>query len=103
MSINNNPYELYKLLPKTNCGRCLLPSCLAFAAAVIRGHLRPDACPDLARETLLFAKRCEEPWRQLADEHGEDYFALLTMFGAQQVEPASKEREVDDARRIYTF
>lgn len=190
--LNNNPYELYKLLPRDNCGRCLLPSCMAFAAAVIRGDKKPADCPGLEAAVLarleeelqprrgleaeqqdsaaelqarvaeldfaalapkvgaclkgerlavpclgkdfyieadgrissqchvnpwiqlpllrylllcrgaaptgewlpfaalkegqagaaLFAKRCEEPLRRLADEYGEAFFDLLTMFGA---------------------
>jgi hypothetical protein len=34
-------------LPGTNCGKCLLPSCLAFAAALVAGRLKPADCPDL--------------------------------------------------------
>ena len=32
------PIELYKKLPKTNCGDCGHPSCLAFATQVRDGH-----------------------------------------------------------------
>ncbi|MGV1098035.1 DUF3786 domain-containing protein [Thiovibrio sp. JS02] len=42
-----NPLEIYKILPRTNCGKCLLPSCLAFAAAVAGGGKRLADCPDL--------------------------------------------------------
>ena len=42
-----NPLEIYKILPKTNCGKCLLPSCLAFAAAVIEGRKKLRDCPEL--------------------------------------------------------
>lgn len=42
-----SPLEIYKLLPKTNCGRCLLPSCLAFAAAVAAGRRKLPECPGL--------------------------------------------------------
>lgn len=38
------PLAIYKLLPKTNCGRCLLPSCLAFAAAVVAGDKKIRDC-----------------------------------------------------------
>ena len=41
------PHELYRKLPQTNCGRCLVPSCLAFAAAVVKGRKRPEECPYL--------------------------------------------------------
>ncbi len=45
-----SPLAIYKLLPKTNCGRCLLPSCLAFAAAVVAGSKKLAACPGLEPE-----------------------------------------------------
>ncbi len=45
------PLEIYKVLPQTNCGRCLVPSCLAFAAAVVQGSKRFIDCPYLAKET----------------------------------------------------
>jgi len=40
-----NPFDIYKLLPQTNCGECTLPNCLAFSAAVIKGHKHLDDCP----------------------------------------------------------
>jgi hypothetical protein len=42
-----NPLELYKLLEKTNCKQCLLPSCMAFAVAVVQGRKKLAACPHL--------------------------------------------------------
>lgn len=47
-----SPLAIYKALPKTNCGRCLLPTCLAFAAAVVTGQKKLTACPDLAPELI---------------------------------------------------
>jgi Domain of unknown function (DUF3786)/Putative Fe-S cluster len=44
------PLEIYKVLEKSNCKRCMLPSCLAFAAAVIGGQKRLDDCPFLSDE-----------------------------------------------------
>lgn len=32
-----NTIELYKRLPKTNCGRCSAKACLPFALSVIKG------------------------------------------------------------------
>lgn len=45
MSPEKNPLALYKLLPGTNCGQCFLPSCLAFAAAVVSGSRKMTDCP----------------------------------------------------------
>jgi len=45
-----NPFDIYKMLPQTNCGECALPNCLAFSAAVIKGHKKPADCPYLKKE-----------------------------------------------------
>lgn len=71
MSVTNNPYQLYKLLPGDNCRQCHLPSCMAFAAAVIRGEKPPAACPRLEREVLARLEAELTPRRSLADEQEE--------------------------------
>jgi hypothetical protein len=43
--------EIYRYLAKTNCGRCQLPSCLAFAAAVRAGQKKLSDCPLLDQNT----------------------------------------------------
>lgn len=47
-----NPLEIYKLLPKTNCGSCYVPTCLAFAAAIIKGDKQLADCPGLAPDVI---------------------------------------------------
>ncbi len=47
--------EIYKQLPKKNCGECGTPTCLAFAMALAAGKGALDSCPyvsDAAREAL---------------------------------------------------
>ncbi len=47
--------EIYKQLPKKNCGECGTPTCLAFAMALAAGKGSLDSCPyvtDAAREVL---------------------------------------------------
>ena len=47
--------QIFKLLPKTNCGECGVPTCLAFAMNLASGKAELDACPyvsDEAREQL---------------------------------------------------
>lgn len=39
--------EIYKLLPKTNCGKCGLPSCFGFAAKLATHQASPADCPDM--------------------------------------------------------
>ena len=41
---------IYRKLPQTNCAKCLLPSCLAFAAALIAGRKKVRDCPNLMPE-----------------------------------------------------
>ncbi len=41
------PLDIFKLLPKTNCGKCGRPTCMAFAAAIASGETDPDSCPAL--------------------------------------------------------
>ncbi|MCI5124821.1 MAG: Fe-S cluster protein, partial [Candidatus Electrothrix sp. AR5] len=47
MAALKTPLEVYKLLNKSNCRKCMLPSCLAFAAAVIQGQKKLSDCPEL--------------------------------------------------------
>jgi acetyl-CoA decarbonylase/synthase complex subunit gamma len=47
--------QIFKMLPKTNCGECGVPTCLAFAMNLASGKAELDACPyvsEEARETL---------------------------------------------------
>ena len=50
--------EIYKQLPKKNCGECGVPTCLAFAMALSSGKATLDTCPhvtEAAREALASA------------------------------------------------
>lgn len=42
--------QIYKLLPKTNCGECGVPTCLAFAMSLAAGKAELSACPDVSEE-----------------------------------------------------
>ena len=47
--------QIFKMLPKTNCGECGVPTCLAFAMNLASAKAELDACPyvsDEAREKL---------------------------------------------------
>jgi acetyl-CoA decarbonylase/synthase, CODH/ACS complex subunit gamma len=43
--------EIFKLLPKTNCGKCGVPTCLAFAMQLAAGKAELTACPTVSEET----------------------------------------------------
>src|SRR3989304_5167316 len=50
--------DIYKILPKTNCGECGVPTCLAFAMQLATKKAGIDACPyasDDAKATLAGA------------------------------------------------
>lgn len=58
--------QIFKLLPKTNCGECKFPTCLAFAMALASAKAELEACPyvaDDAKEQLSDASA--PPIRQL--------------------------------------
>jgi hypothetical protein len=46
-----NPLSIYKLLPKTNCRDCALPSCMAFAHALLSQDITLDACAHLTEQS----------------------------------------------------
>jgi len=52
MSKITTPLEIYKFLPKSNCGKCRITTCLAFAAAVIKQEKRLADCPCLDQGTI---------------------------------------------------
>ena len=42
-----NLMDVFRRLPRTNCGKCGRPTCMAFAAAVREGEASAEECPDL--------------------------------------------------------
>jgi hypothetical protein len=61
------PLELYKRLPKTNCGDCGQPSCLAFATQVVGYGLNLKDCPHLQDATLQELARVIGEQRERGD------------------------------------
>ena len=56
--------DLYRdILPKTNCGDCGFPTCLAFAGMVVSEKHPIDGCPHLAPEVV---ERCNQ---ELAEQY----------------------------------
>ena len=75
----SNPFDIYKLLPQTNCGECTLPNCLAFAAAVIKGNRQLADCPYIRaqdREQLAGRIGIREEFNRT---RGEDLETLKSM------------------------
>ena len=44
--------DIFKLLPKKNCGECGVPTCLAFAMKVANKIVEPEKCPHISDEAL---------------------------------------------------
>ena len=42
--------EIFKMLPKTNCQECGVPTCMAFAMKLAAGQAELDACPYVSAE-----------------------------------------------------
>ncbi len=48
--------DLVKMLPRSNCKECGLPTCMAFATHVLREGAKPELCPYWQPEDLAFVK-----------------------------------------------
>lgn len=58
--------QIFKLLPKTNCGECGVPTCLAFAMNLASGKAELDSCPYVSDETReQLAEASAPPIRQV--------------------------------------
>lgn len=69
MSEIKNPLEIYAALAKTNCGECGVPSCMAFAAAVLQGQKKLSACPYLEPAAAQRLGQRVVQRRTLEDDH----------------------------------
>ncbi len=58
--------EIFKLLPKTNCKKCGMPTCLAFAMQLAQKRARLDACPDVSEEAKQTLAAASAPPIRLA-------------------------------------
>jgi len=53
--------DIYKLLPKTNCGDCNFPTCMAFAMQVAAKKAALDACPHVSSEAQSALGEAQAP------------------------------------------
>lgn len=49
--------DVYKLLPRTNCKRCGLPSCMGYAGELVAGNKSLDDCEPLLEEMSAESRR----------------------------------------------
>ena len=98
MSEIKNPLEIYAALAKTNCGQCGVPSCMAFAAAVLQGQKKLTACPYIDPASVAQLSHRIVRRRSLEDDHQQaiqqlqrevtelDFSSLAPRIGARLVE-----------------
>jgi acetyl-CoA decarbonylase/synthase complex subunit gamma len=65
--------QIFKLLPKTNCKECGVPTCLAFAMNLAAGKADLSACPYVSEEArAILSEAAAPPIRPLAIGSGEN-------------------------------
>ncbi|MFH1406779.1 MAG: acetyl-CoA decarbonylase/synthase complex subunit gamma [Candidatus Omnitrophota bacterium] len=53
--------DIYKHLPKTNCGKCGSPTCLAFAMKLAAKKASLEECPDITQEAKMILSDAQAP------------------------------------------
>jgi len=53
--------QIFKLLPKTNCGECGSPTCLAFAMALAAGKAELEKCPTISEDAKAQLSEASAP------------------------------------------
>jgi acetyl-CoA decarbonylase/synthase complex subunit gamma len=53
--------DIYKLLPKTNCGDCGVPTCMAFAMKIAQKKAELSSCPHASEEAKAALGAASEP------------------------------------------
>jgi hypothetical protein len=61
-----NAVELYKKLPKKNCGKCRQRACMPFAISIIKGEAVLSDCPELSEDEIraLGSSVTTKDWRE---------------------------------------
>ena len=105
---------IYKQLPKTNCGECGLPTCLAFALKVKKAQADLSGCPYMpaagipAPETDPDKKRCST-YEEVSKSHEQeaaanDFRPTAEAIGAAYLEgPQGEEISLGVLNRTYVF
>ena len=65
--------DIFKLLPKTNCKKCGMPTCLAFAMQLAQKRAKLDDCPDVSEEAKeKLAAAAAPPIRKVSFGNGDN-------------------------------
>jgi len=69
--------EIFKLLPKTNCKKCGMPTCLAFAMQLAQKKAKLENCPDVSEEAKqILAAAAAPPMRKVVFGTGDGQVQL---------------------------
>jgi acetyl-CoA decarbonylase/synthase complex subunit gamma len=69
--------EIFKLLPKTNCKKCGMPTCLAFAMQLAQKRAKLEDCPDVSEEAKQkLAAAAAPPMRKIVFGIGDNQVQL---------------------------
>jgi len=69
--------EIFKLLPKTNCKKCGMPTCLAFAMQLAQKRAKLEDCPDVSEEAKqALAAAAAPPMRKVTFGTGDNQVSL---------------------------
>ncbi len=83
-----NPLEILQRTPRTNCGECGYPACLAFAAAVSRAGVAITLCPYVNLEGFAAeAPGSEKDMENLADQVAEEHDLALVEYLQKKIRP----------------
>ncbi len=64
--------DIFKLLPKTNCKKCGMPTCLAFAMQLAQKRAKLETCPEVSEEAKQkLAAAAAPPMRKIAFGSGD--------------------------------
>ncbi len=77
-----NAMEIFKVLPRTNCRDCRIPTCFAFAAAVFKGDKRLKDCPHVDSSTVDMFSVQNSDSRTLEREEGQALAQLRRQIGS---------------------
>jgi len=69
--------DIFKLLPKTNCKKCGMPTCLAFAMQLAQKRAKLEDCPDVSEEAKQkLAAAAAPPMRKVVFGVGDNQVQL---------------------------
>lgn len=73
--------DVLKILPKTNCRDCGLPTCLVFSVNVIQGDKTLNQCPHIEPEVLALYSVASEKRSTLEEDSEKAFKKMLEQFG----------------------